>query len=328
MRVIRAFLFAPIPAILLFIAINFGLDIAASVAVENSNPFVASLILTVSTGLVLCYAVILFVALPLFLVLRSISIEGPFVSVICAALIGALFSLGPEMFRVATLDGLSSFSSRIGDCDTIVENVRTACGYTELLKETALNALLGAAAGLTFWQVYQNPNRYKLSWLGIALVVFILASVTYHHFSRDTSCHNSMRDGRTSHSATASLDLIVPRQDLNALVIAFRTFADENGYDFRDGSFRQNGEIWWLAPSVCKEPGISIRAGGVRFENDAEQAAEDVSNIWVHLYLEDQDLEWESDWTTLRALLESRWQLAESTHQQPSGPGATADPGD
>lgn len=230
-------------------------------------------------------------------------------TIVLAAAIGAALVLLPEVYRVISISDRSTFSSTIGGCDEIINNVRTACGYESLLKSAAYSAGLGALAGLVFWHVYRNPAGFSMRWIagGLAGAALVIAALFY--LTADRSCHNMFRDGRTSIAPAVKLELAACASDYDRIGAAIERFAREENLSLRDE------RIPGARPadfSLCSGDGVNIATSAVR---------PDV--VFVFLYLTNERAEWEPLWRRLRLAL-SPWLVAENSEQSSKSPRGNA----
>lgn len=107
-------------------------------------------------GLPVAYVMTVLFGLPAFFALRKARIVRRSVTVAVAAAIGGLFVVLIEAQRVLTFGDGSSFSSSSGGCASIVDNVRTLCGYSQLLQQVGFFAIAGGLSGLAFWTIYRG----------------------------------------------------------------------------------------------------------------------------------------------------------------------------
>ncbi len=110
------------------------------------------------------YLLALFLALPLFYILRRYLAFKLLTVCLIAAFIAILPNLIIEIrFHLNNLyDDTSTFSSTWGSCKTIVNNQRTFCGWQHFLYHNIfIVGLHGAIAGIVFWFLMRLNYFYK-----------------------------------------------------------------------------------------------------------------------------------------------------------------------
>ena len=127
MRALKAFLIAPVPAVIVFLLWLFGPEIFYGDVNTSPETFRSQFLFFLSASLVVAYALVVLFGVPLYLILRALRIENALVTILLAALVGAGFQLVPELLRILTVSEGSTFSSRIGSCESVIDNVRTQC---------------------------------------------------------------------------------------------------------------------------------------------------------------------------------------------------------
>ena len=93
------------------------------------------------------YATAALIGVPVYLLLRRRL--RPRLATVAA--LGGLIALAPWLVLYLVSGPLPVDYARIGSCITVVDGVRTWCGYLEYVKLFGFLFLLGALGGLTFW---------------------------------------------------------------------------------------------------------------------------------------------------------------------------------
>ena len=153
MRTVIAFLSAPIIPIIVLIIYWFLPSILAS-----SLPSMKSIVITFVVGLLLSYILILVIGVPLFLILGKLRRLNLAITIISGAMIASMLEIISVVYRIITFDpdSTSKFSFSQAECQEIIENERTSCGYVVVLQNIAELALGGALAGMIFWFIYRR----------------------------------------------------------------------------------------------------------------------------------------------------------------------------
>lgn len=161
MRVFAAFLVAPSASVLPLFLFNLALRIIGDTQPVRLDDIGEMALLIGGFGLPVAYAIAIFIGVPAYYALMKAGIIRRLVTISVAASIGGLFVILLELRRVLMIVDGSSFSYSSGGCASIVDNVRTSCGYLNLLRDTGLYAASGALSGLVFWAIYTGwrPGR-------------------------------------------------------------------------------------------------------------------------------------------------------------------------
>lgn len=134
-------------------------------------------------------------------------------------------------------------------------------------RELANFGLAGVLAGLVFWIVMKWPSLWAIGspWLrtglnGLATIAVLGAIYLVPHPPIDRSCHNPLRDGRTSIGASAAFVLQVDMDQWRAVAEELNDFGRAGRWSIRS-DVRPSKEFSWFQVSLCKEPGTEISAG-------------------------------------------------------------------
>jgi len=142
--------------------------------------------------------------------------------------------------------------------------------------------LLGAIGGFVFWltlrscgllgAVPETPSRrWNVALAGFAAVA-ALAVAAVPGMTKDRSCHNVFRDGRSSAGPSLNVDLDIPMDDWSTLTTLIEDFAASHGMSFQNAGI-DKPEVKTLGLSACTEQGLVISA------NDQRWAAQNYAPI-------------------------------------------------
>ena len=178
--------------------------------------------------------------------------------------------VSPSLRTTASVDGVT----------TILDGVPTLAGWLGYVKMLAMFGALGAAGGLVFWLTLRcsgalavtcpqparpacGRSRTGILLAGIAITasaaVAALPSIT-----KDRSCHNLFRDGRSSARPKVQIDLDIATDDWPSLAALLGQFAASRGMSFRDASENRSA-VKILGLSACNENGLVITADELLF---------------------------------------------------------------
>ncbi len=192
-------------------------------------------------------------------------------AIVGALLIGAIpvgifgWPMHPSWRTSASVDGVP----------TIIDGVPTLAGWVEYLNLVAEFGALGATGGVMFWLTLKfsglltaSDARSTRPLLGQSRIGILLAGVAVSasvaiaalpSITRDRSCHNMFRDGRTSVSPKVRIDLDIAIDDWPMLARILKDFGGAHGMSFRNASEDRPG-VKILGLSVCSEQGLVITA--------------------------------------------------------------------
>jgi hypothetical protein len=169
----------------------------------------------------------------------------------------------------------------------------------------------GVVGGLLFWLALmgsERPAPRALARAGLSnkraaallAVITTVASpfVASQAFwlTRDQSCHNWARDGRTSISPAAGFNFQVTMQDWPIIQQTLATFARERGWSVRE-DVRIDPGFPWFQISMCREPGIHILANVI----------DEWGKVYISIYDSGGSGEWRGEVAELRARFEALW---------------------
>lgn len=175
------------------------------------------------------------------------------------------------------------------------------------LRGIAFFGLLGAGSALLFWFIVPSANQTRelpsprpsrrAALLSVAAMGVVAAFFIVPEATRDRSCHNLFRDGRTSSfSAVGGFDLMVDIDqwhDVEREMVALRDSGDWSFY----GKVRTDDGFPWLQFSLCREPGTNIVVNGL-----PEQR-----RISFSVFQPQGGTDWEPAFRTLYERVRARW---------------------
>ncbi len=169
-------------------------------------------------------------------------------------------------------------SSSVGGVPTMVDGHVTGAGLIGYLGIAMGAGGLGALGGLAFGIVLRCAgvfaHRVDPQWaprprvaLGFVTgAVAVVATILSWSFAtRDQSCHNPMRDGRSSISAMLVVNVDLPVSDWGSVSEEARRFASSHQLELRDeGAYYDHPESHDL--SLCSDAGMNISVSDWRAE--------------------------------------------------------------
>lgn len=157
---LRAFFVTPAIMVVIFFLASLAIDPhPISYPQEQITEILTMLAIKSSLFVLFTGLVMLVVVWPIYVLFRALKIEYASVTVVLAGAIAATLYAWPE-FLPTSENSNFSFSTR--DCDTIVDNVRTACGWQIFWKGLTIYTITGAVGGLAFWRLYAGRWVWKL----------------------------------------------------------------------------------------------------------------------------------------------------------------------
>jgi hypothetical protein len=228
---------------------------------------------------------------------------------------GGLFTwpLSPLRHTSASSDGVQ----------TVINGIPTLAGWAQYGVILGGLGCLGAVGALIFWLTLRSVGspdvadlsssdrsigRPGLSVLlsGIAVVlsigVFAIPSIT-----KDRTCHNMFRDGRTSVAPKINIDLDVTMDDWPAVTKLLEDFAAAHGMSFRKSSQNQPKVVEVLMLSACRDDGVVVNVVEQRW--GSKQYAPIMTGRGVPIIVYDlrDGPGWQPFARDLVTWLESRW---------------------
>ena len=239
--------------------------------------------------------------LPIYLVARSRGQDSAFVAALIGFIAGAIFPI------ILTLSGPAADQAALGETATVVNGSYTAAGWLRNLFFIGFFGTLGLSGGLIFWvtvqrrQIFGGQEPSTLGPLGVPLLSVIAAgiigAVVYiPRAAIDRTCHNPLRDGRTSIAAAASFAVRVGVNEWRNVETEVEEFGREGAWSIRT-DVRPDQDFQWLQISLCKEPGTSFLVQGYP----------EIGEVDFTVYQPQGGSGWQRDFRVLYDRMERRW---------------------
>lgn len=238
----------------------------------------------------------------------------------CSAMVSG-FAVGSAIVFVLTWPALfSGVSGSVNGIATVVNGVPTTAGWVNYAKGVAFFGQFGAVGGLAFWVslklhgAFEHKSTGKrgpfaqksVSYFGL-LVVFIVAGVLLiPAATKDRSCHNVLRDGRTSISPVLHIDLDVKESDWPDLTQLYIDFAQAHAMQFRDSSENRPGAVTLLYLSACRDDFV-VSTNEQRWSHRNFEPTMPGWGIGIRVYEMEIGAEWPVAAMDLTERLERRW---------------------
>jgi len=203
--------------------------------------------------------------LPLYFYLRAERKVSACHALITGFLVGAIFP------AVLVLLGPAADQASLGGYDTVVNGRYTVYGWLRNLLMVTFFGVVGSIGGVIFWAMARGRRGYSeqgeeggtgLSAIGalirVSLALLVLAAAfIIPEATKDRSCHNIMRDGRTSIGPVASFNLHVGHEEWEAVAAEVHWAARQGGWSILS-DVRPYEDFKWFQISLCREPGTNI----------------------------------------------------------------------
>jgi len=191
---------------------------------------------------------------------------------------GALFAavpIGIWTFPLSFSD--SSFNAWSGGRQTVIDGVPTLAGWLDYGQFLLLFIGIGAVAGVFFWflikhrfsanspDTFQSDRKSKGQsfsswWMPIISMLMIAGVFLSPALTKDRSCHNLFRDGRTSASPSLTGELIITKDEWRDLERFYGQFAQAHDLNFKGDLDDSDEVVSTLSLSMCSEPGLVIKS--------------------------------------------------------------------
>lgn len=238
----------------------------------------------------------LLLGLPAALIFQKRGRDGILTAVAVGFLLGAL-----PIGVLLALSGPPDFAS-VDRVPTAIRGVRTGAGWVSIIQASGALGLFGAVGGLSAWAVWRIAARrawISASVVAVAVVGLFVAPV----LATDRSCHNPMRDGRTSIGPELSASIALERRDWPALARIFAEFAQAAGWSFRDDSNQY--PVPAVSLSVCSVDGTQITAMRQVWQGEPDFLA--ARGIAINVYQPQGGSTWVRPTEQLLQQIERRW---------------------
>jgi hypothetical protein len=125
--------------------------------------------------------------------------------------------------------------------------------------------------------------------------------------TKDRTCHNMFRDGRTSASTKVNIDLDVMPQDWPRLATLFQQFSSSHHMSFRNSSETRPNVVEILGLSACNEEGQVVLALEQRWASRNYSPLSPGRGVAIGIYDVGDGAGWQPLGWDLVALLDSEW---------------------
>lgn len=181
------------------------------------------------------------------------------------------FLVGAILPAVLVLLGPAADQASSGGYDTVVNGRYTAYGWLQNLLMVTFFGVVGSIGGVIFWALARGRRGYSerpdeggmglsatgaLVRVSLALLV-VAAAFIIPQATKDRSCHNTMRDGRTSIGPVARFNLNVGHEEWEAVAAEVHWVARQGGWSILS-EVRPYDDFKWFQMSLCREPGTNI----------------------------------------------------------------------
>ena len=240
--------------------------------------------------------------LPVYLAARAGRNDTPIVAVVMGFIVGAIVP------AILILAGPAPEQASAGDTVTAINGSYTLAGWLQNLGFIGLFGLLGVGGALVFWFIVRrspsradageapSPTPLRTTALSVAAAGVITAAFVVPYATADRSCHNPLRDGRTSIGQVASFDLRVGVDQWRNVEGEVETFRRSGDWSVRS-DVRTDPGYPWLQISLCKEPGTNIFVQGMA----------DFNEVSFGVYQPQGGPTWRRDFRALYERINARW---------------------
>lgn len=252
---------------------------------------------------VIIAAVAFILGLPVYLAARAARNDTPIV----AAAMG--FIVGAAIPAVLIFAGPGADQASVGDTATVIDGSYTVAGWLQNLAPIAGFGLLGTGGALLFWFIVRQrvsseeqdketvpPRPLRTAILSITAAGVIVAAFAIPYATADRTCHNPLRDGRTSIGTAASFDLRVGVGEWRNVEDEVERFRRSGNWSIRS-HVRTDEGFPWLQISVCKETGTNIFVQGLV----------DFNEVSFGVYQPQGGSSWRADFRALYDRISARW---------------------
>ena len=244
--------------------------------------------------------------------------------------IGAGFFVGilpAGIFTWPMLHGPDQAS--VSGVPTVVDGTPTLAGWISYAEFLALLGACGALAGLTFWLVLRfsgcvtkadlattQPQQRSGSRrdgtrmaIGFASVGVLLVGVivAIPSITKDRTCHNMFRDGRSSIGPKVVMDLKIDVDEWSRLAEFFERFGTTQGLSFRNTSESRPNVVEILGLSLCSEQGVNIETIEQRWDGRINAPLVTDRSVGIGVYEVVEDSNWKRLAQDFITQLETAW---------------------
>ena len=215
---------------------------------------------------------------------------------VTGALVPAWIVLSNDPPDDAMINGIATFT----------DGSYTTAGLLFDLAYVAAFGGLGIAGAFLAWLIIRSQfHAGDAPRLGSAILMLLVCACViglavtgiaqWGH--QDSSCHNTLRDGRESISPVATFNLRVTMNEWSAVQSELDRFARENGWHTR-ADVRPDPGFPWFQVSLCREPGTEIFIHNAGFEEN---------QMSVSVFQPQGGDSWQTPMRMLQDQFERRW---------------------
>jgi hypothetical protein len=241
--------------------------------------------------------------LPVYLAARARHNDTPIVAAVMGFIVGAAIP------ATLILGGPAADQASVGDTATVINGSYTAAGWLQNFAFIGFFGLVGVGAALAFWKLVgrrstvetaeDSPSPKRLArtrLLTAAAVGVIVMAFVIPRLTADRSCHNPLRDGRTSIAEAASFDLSAGVDQWRNIEREVDAFGRAGKWSVRS-DVRTDRGFPWFQISLCKEPGTDIFVQGMP----------DGNSVIFSVTQPQGGSGWQSDFRMLHDRISARW---------------------
>lgn len=240
------------------------------------------------------------------------------VSFLKCLLFGYLIGSLPIAIFIFPLSGQGSYST-VNDVATLIDGIPTLAGWRHYFLSFSYFGIIGSSVGIIFWVVLNYYTRKRIQtlasfvtspsgWVTAGLIAFV---ILIPNATKDRSCHNPLRDGKSSIGPVLSIQINVSIDEWRQVRKIFSAFANKNSLSFKDSSESRSQAVKLLRLSMCLETGVLIKTNEQRWaSNDFVPAMAARDGVGVYIYSPSEA----DNWQSLASLL-----IEEFEDQFPSG---------
>lgn len=218
--------------------------------------------------------------------------------------------------------GNDGTTTSAGTITTMIDGVPTLAGWLQYLLTVAVFGAFGALGGLVFWlwlrmtDALPSAATYGLGWAtvkprggylpSLAALLLAVTTLSVPAITKDRSCHNVLRDGRSSISSQLNIDLDIQDEDWDKLRETFASLASQNRLSFRDDSEVRPDVVRTLYLSVCDD-GTTISTSEQRWASQGYRNVLEGRGVGIFVYQTRESADWRTLARSLIDELEQRW---------------------
>ena len=232
-------------------------------------------------------------------------------------LVGFLIGAIPMSIMLGVVAPPNSASS--GGVSTVVDGHLTLAGWYDRFILAATFGFYGAVAGLVFWLIIRSSPQTTGGQAGVknsaqshfalplTLAIATVAGIfSIPSFTMDRTCHNSLRDGRTSIGSEIGINLRIDTSEWGEFAAILEDFGQSAGWSVQKDLRNEAEVMQMLNVSICDEAGTNIFVIEMNFP---DSPAGDISkgNLGIAVYQPQGGDSWKSPTKSLVGRLSKRW---------------------